>query len=334
MTDSTATAQTRPEEPRIERPFTLHLKADWGTQNLHRVCGWICQELLDRAGPLTRVAIWNGDGSVGSVRAVANGEVDIALSVPQPIMFSAFNGRGLYAGEAYPQLRALGVVPQRDRMVVALRRDLGISSFPELRKHKPTLALTTGANDGLSHVGWTAHEILRRSGVDVVSWGGEFLEADFPFLAFDYLVSGRANAIIHEALMLPAWQKLAPELAFLPFEEETLDGFAADFNWPSAVVREGYLPETPQLEVLDFSDFVVFTRDDLPDDIAYAVAWILGETSETVLTHFGYRALYPTSEYSPINYPFDPVAVGTTPIPLHPGAARYFDARAKGRADA
>ena len=333
ITESTAPAKTRPEEPTIERSFTLQLKADWGTQNLHRVCGWICQELLGRAGPSTRIGIWNGVGSRDAVSAVAHGEVDIALSVPKPMMFSAYNGRGLYSGEAYPQLRALGVIPQRDRLVVAVRRDLGISSFAELRKQKPALALTAGADDGVSHVGWPAQEILRRSGVDLLGWGGKLLEADFPYLAFDHLLSGRANAVIHEALMLPPWQQLAPQLEFLNIEQEVLDGFGEDFDWPSDVVREGYLPETPELHVLDFSDFVVFTRADLPQDIAYAVAWILGETSETVLQQFGYRTLYPSSEYSPINYPFDPIAVGSTPIPLHPGAARYFDALAESRPD-
>ena len=73
---------TRPEEPKISRPLVLHLRGDWGTANLHRICGWIAQELADRAGPGTRIATWNSRGCVDAVRAVGYGEVDIALTTP------------------------------------------------------------------------------------------------------------------------------------------------------------------------------------------------------------------------------------------------------------
>jgi ribulose-5-phosphate 4-epimerase/fuculose-1-phosphate aldolase len=73
---------TRPQEPKIGRPLTLHLRGDWGTANLHRICGWVAQELADRAGPGTRIATWNSRGSADAVRAVGRGEVDIALTTP------------------------------------------------------------------------------------------------------------------------------------------------------------------------------------------------------------------------------------------------------------
>ncbi|MER6959941.1 TAXI family TRAP transporter solute-binding subunit [Streptomyces sp. NPDC000618] len=312
----------RPTEPKLDRSLTLHLRGDWGSANLHRVCGWIAQELTDRCGPHTRIATWNSRGFSDAVRAVGRGEVQVALATPTAFVTSALDGRGVYADEFYPDLRALGVVPQRDRLVVAVHKDLGITTFAELREHKPALRLATSVHDGVNHVGLAAHEVLTRSGVDVTGWGGELLEDERPFESLDHVKKGRANAIVHEAVMLPAWQEIGPYLNFLEVEPDVLDGLHDDYGWPAAVVDEDYFPGCARFTTLDFSDFLVLTRADLADDVAYAIAWVLGETRH--ILEGQYRHLAP--ERSPVTYPLDPVTMGKAPIPLHPGAARYYDA--------
>ncbi|GAA3581343.1 hypothetical protein GCM10022222_77560 [Amycolatopsis ultiminotia] len=312
----------RPEEPKIDRPLTLHLRGDWGTANLHRVCGWVSQELADRAGPGTRIAIWNSRGFSDAVRAVGRAEVDIAMTTPAAFAVAALDGRGGYAGEAFPQLRALGVVPQRDRLVMAVHRSLELTSFAELRDRAPQLRLATSFRDGVNHVGLAAQEILERARVDVLGWGGRFLSDERPFESLDHVLTGRANAIVHEAVMLPQWQELAPDYRFLPVEDDVLAGLEADYGWPAATVAEGYFPGAGGFRTLDFSDFLMVTTSSLDEDVAYAIAWILGETRHLIEAQ--YRHLPP--ERSPISYPLDPPTMGRTPIPLHPGAARYYQA--------
>jgi uncharacterized protein len=317
-----ATGISRPREPKIDRSLTLHLRGDWGTANLHRVCGWISQELTDRCGRHTRVAIWNGRGFSDSVRAVGRGEVDIAMTTPVAFTTAALDGRGVFSTESFPELRALGVVPQRDRLVVGLHKSLGITSFAELRQAKPALRLATSINDGVNYVGLAAHEILVRSGVDIRGWGGELLEDERPFETLAHVKTGRADAIVHEAYMLPGWQEIGGDLNFLEVEEEVLDGLEKDYSWPAADVAEGHFPGSPAFRTLDFSDFLVLTRADLADDVAYAVAWVLGETRHLIEAQ--YRHLAP--ERSSITYPLDPVTMGVTPVPLHRGAAEYYSA--------
>jgi len=304
----------------LERPVTLHMQADWGMVNLTRVCGWLGQELTDRSAPGTRIAIWNGRGFTDNVHAVGDGGVDLAVATPAAFVTAALDGRGEYAGQAYPDLRALGVVPQRDRLVTAVRRELGIRSFSDLRTRKPALQLTTSGYDGVNHVGTAMHEVLTRSGVDVVGWGGQFLEHERPFECLDDVLEGRADAIVHEAVMLPAWQELAGDMTFLDVEPPVLDSLERDFGWPSAVVPADYFPGAPEIQTLDFSDFLVIVRADLPDDVAYALAWILGETREQLERQYSHLP----PERSPVTYPLDPHAMGVTPIPLHPGAAGYY----------
>ena len=319
---STNATSRRPVEPHIERSFTLHLRGDWGGANLHRVCGWIAQELADRCGPHTRIATWNSRGFSDAVRAVGRGEVHVAMTTPVAFATSALDGRGVYADEFYPELRALGVVPQRDRLLVAVRKNLGITTFAELRERKPALRLATSIHDGVNSVGLAAHEVLTRSGVDITGWGGALLEDERPFESLDHVREGRADAIVHEAMMLPHWQEIGPAMNFLEVEPDVLDGLQADFGWPAAEIEDGYFPDTPGFTTLDFSDFLVLTRADLPEDLAYAIAWVLGETRQVIEGQ--YRHLAP--ERSPITYPLDPVTMGKTPVPLHPGAARYYSA--------
>lgn len=313
-----------PAEPRLERSLTLHLRGDWGTANLHRICGWIAQELADRCGPHTRVATWNSRGFSDAVHAVGRGEVQVALTTPAAFAAAALDGRGVFSDEYYPDLRALGVVPQRDRLVVAVHKDLGIDSFAQLRERKPELRLATSVHDGVNYVGLAAHEILTRSGADVTGWGGRLLEDERPCESLAHAKEGRANAIVHEAVMLPAWQEVGKEMNFLEVEEEVLDSVRDDFGWPAAHVDDGYFPGRSAFRTLDFSDFLVLTRADLPEDVAYAIAWVLGETRHIIEGQ--YRHLAP--ERSPITYPLDPVTMGKAPIPLHPGAGRYYDALA------
>ncbi|MGH7907348.1 MAG: TAXI family TRAP transporter solute-binding subunit, partial [Candidatus Binataceae bacterium] len=68
--------------PHLSRSITLQFFGDWGQANLHRVCGWLAQEIGDRAGRYSRFAIWSGRGGTDAVRAVGRGLADVALTTP------------------------------------------------------------------------------------------------------------------------------------------------------------------------------------------------------------------------------------------------------------
>jgi uncharacterized protein len=317
----------RPPEPRLARSLQLHMRGDWGAANLHRICGWISQELAERAGPYTRTAIWNGRAFADSVHAVGRGEVDLAMVTPAAFARMGLTGAGPFNGERYPDLCALGVLPQNDRLVVALRRDLGIGSFGELRRARPALRVATSVHDGENFVGLARHEILTRSGVDVEGWGGSWVTYERPWEVLAAYRDGRADAVVYEAIMMPLWQELGAGMRFLEVEPDVLASIEQDLGLPAGELPAGYFPGSPALRTLDFSDFLVLTRADLADDLAYAIAWVLGETREVIERQ--YRHLPP--DRSPLGYPLDPAAMARTPVPLHPGAARYYAYEAAAR---
>ena len=312
--------------PKIDRSVTLHFRGDWGRANLHRALGWLGYEFLTLSGKHTRFAIWNGRGGYDNVEAVGRGEVDVALATPACFMPLAVEGKGPCGTERFPHIRALGHVPQHDRMIVALRRDLGIRSFAELREKKPKLRITLGPNDGISFMGVAADLLLAAHGLPraaLESWGCSFIENEEPHLCTTAMRRGEADMIVQEAVMTAYWRELAEkeDLIFLPIEAGARETLKAQYGLPTATLPKDYLRGIDrEMEFLDFSHFILLATTDLPDDIAYALAWASIERFATLEAM--YKHLPP--ERSPVHYPIDGKLAAQSPIPLHPGAARYF----------
>ena len=308
---------------RLSRSVTLQFMGDWGQANLHRVCGWLAQEMGDRSGPHSRFAIWNGRGGVDAVKAVGRGNVDVALATPAAFARMALDGRGPYKAEPLPLLRALGTVPQLDRLVLAIDASENIQSFEDLRQQRPALRIATSPNDGVNHVGLAAHTILDHAGISVEGWGGRFLEAERPNTCIELIMRDEANAVFHEAIMTPWWRELveARDVRFVPIESAVLDRLEGELGWPRAILPAGYFRNLERpLETLDFSDFVLIVRADMPDDIAELLAFCIAETSDALERQ--YRHIPP--ERSPVTYPLTPAGLAKTAIPLHPAEARYY----------
>src|SRR5262245_33880687 len=195
--------------PRIGRDVVLQFQGDWGQANLHRICGWLAQEFNDRAGSGSRTATWSGRGGSDAVEAIATRTVDLAMITPAYLGRSAREGLGMFAGTPHPELRALGAMPQDDRLVLAVDAQLGIESFADLREQQPALKIATSQDDGVNTIGYAVTRVLAAHGVPremIESWGGEFLEDERPFPPIAWYTEGLADAVFHEAIMSPQWQ--------------------------------------------------------------------------------------------------------------------------------
>lgn len=317
---------SRVPPPTIERSITLNFQGDWGRANLHRTMGWLCYELGRLSGPYTRIGIFNGVGGMDAAYSVGRGQIDVALMTPAWAARLAFHGSSLSGGESFPHLRALGNVPQNDRMILAIDRAHGIRSFAELRELQPKLIIAAGRDDGINLMGFGAQAFMSAADLPrerVEGWGASYREHDEPLEIFRDVIEGRADAIIMEAVMSEFWAEMADkvDLYYLPVEESVKARLMRDYRWPTASLPAHYqrgLDE--ESEFLDFSDFILLTTTDLPEDVAYSLAWSLVERYEGLARQ--YRHI--PSERSPVNYPIDPKAACRTSIPLHPGARRYF----------
>ena len=314
-------------EPRIDRPITLTFQGDWGQANLHRICGWLTQEVGDRCAPGSEFFIRSGRGGADAIDAVLSGDVDMALMTPTVAMEMVKAGVGPLTVDGADRLRALGTLPQRDRVVTCVDAQLGVSSMTELAGRQADLRIATSPDDGVNLIGLVAHRQLRALGIDPASVraaGGTFHYHERPFTAISDFRNGTANVLIHEAIMMPAWQRLAENrhVVYLDAPQVVLERFA-EWRWPSAVVPQGYLPELDHnLTAIEFSDFLMLCTEDLTDDVAALIAWCAVATRGALEVQYHHFA----PDRSPLTYPLEPQAIASAPIALHPSAAATYAA--------
>jgi TRAP-type uncharacterized transport system substrate-binding protein len=217
-------------------------------------------------------------------------------------------------------LCALGVIGQRDRLVVAADAALPASSVAELAAIAGSLTVATSPDDGVNLIGLAAHKALRLAGVDTDSLSFYYDERPFP--AIGAFADGDADVLIHEAIMTPHWQRIATTrpVRYLPWGDDVLAAFAAE-GWPPATVEAGYLPGLAEdLLTLDFSDFVLLCPRTLADDVAYLATWCMVKTRRALEAQYAHLP----RDHSPVTYPLVPADMAQTPVPLHPAAARAY----------
>jgi len=266
------------DEPRLDRRVTVQFRGDWGQANFHRVCGWLAQEVGDRSPEGSEFAIWSGRGGTDQIAALRAGKADIAVVTPAAAVSML----------KPDDLRALGTIPQRDRLVVAVDAALPASTVADLATVPRRLTVATSPDDGVNLIGFAAHKALRLAGVDAGSLSFRYDERPFPPIR--WFTDGEADVLIHEAVMTPQWQKIAAKrpVRYLPWGDHVLDAFAAE-GWPSATVPAGYLPGLEaDLRTLEFSDFVLLCPATLPDDIAYLTAWCMVKTRRALEAQYAH----------------------------------------------
>jgi NMT1-like family len=277
---------------------------------MHRICGWLAQEIGDRSPRGSEFAVWSGRGGSDQIAALRAGKADIAVVTPAAAVPMLQPG----------DLCALGVIGQRDRLVVAADAALPVSTVAELAAVAGRVTVATSPDDGVNLIGLAAHKALRLAGVDTDSLSFYYDERPFP--AIGAFADGGADVLIHEAIMTPHWQRIAAKrpVRYLPWGDEVLAAFAAE-GWPSATVEAGYLPGlTEDLLTLDFSDFVLLCPQTLADDVAYLAAWCMVKTRRALEVQYAHLP----RDHSPVTYPLVPADMARTPVPLHPAAARAY----------
>ena len=315
------------QNPRLARSYHLHFVGDWGRANFHRICSWLTEEFCKRSGPWSRVSISSiRGGGIEAVHRVEDGEVDLSIATPAKLISQALAGKGIFAGRAAPHLRALAVLPQNDRMVLAVRSDLEITSFEELRRKRPSIRIASCRDDGTSFIGHVARLFMRAHGVSdeiLRDWGSSYIEDTNPIDSLARMQRGEADAVLQEAIMTPHWAELVESgrVHVLSAEPDALAQMQMATGLPSNGLPAGYWSSLKHpVDALDFSDFVILVRDDMQEEVAHLLTWCLVETRAAIEQQY----LHLVPNRSPLSYPLIPRQMARTPVPLHPGAKRYY----------
>lgn len=191
---------------------------------------------------------------------------------------------------------------------------------------KPPITFTSSIDDGTNFIGYAATKFLEAHGItddDIRSWGGKVIRPPRPDQFTGLVESGEADCLLQEAITTPWWRNLIENNKIIPLrpEPEALQKLHDTLGLHVNPLPVGYWKNlTKELPAPDFSDFVIFVRGGLPDEVAYLLTWCLVETRHLIEAQYKHIP----SAQSPLTHPLEPKKMCQTPIPLHPGAREYY----------
>jgi len=303
----------------------------------------VCEALVGhRLGllPGVRVSVVTStdlQGALWNPVEVGTGELTLAITTPSAAARLAIEGRGPYR-TACPGLRAIAAYPHMDWIVFMVSASTAITSLYQLAETHYPLRLVTGRRrGGLQDVlTFTVEEVLRQYGISydaIERWGGHVFFGGPTHLGGKLVLEGEADGMFQEHRHAAIWHEIAASqpMTCLAVDEEVVRHVQRTYGFAPAEIPAGaYRGVERPVPTVDFSGWLVFCREDLPDDHAYAVARACDLTREQVTQALPDHALLT----------WDLPAAGPdymftrTVIPLHPGAAAYARERGYiGRAD-
>jgi TRAP transporter TAXI family solute receptor len=326
--DTTVNARAATAVDPIGPRVNFKIMADWGNANFHAIAGWIAAHLRWQSAPGSEFWIKTGTGYGDNINALVSREVDLVITTPYDVAPEwARAGTHFFAGqEPAPNIRALGWLPQNDRLVFAIRADTGITSFKDLRERKFPLKLASGFRTKDNLMMWVIDRVLEEHGIEVEAWGGQWVEHDFPRICVPFVTKGLANAVINEAIVVPQWRELVDKVPmnFLQFERQALDALATKYGLRPGVLPKGYLKVPQDVACIDWSNWAILVRDDMDEQLAYRLTSIMVEQRAELEGRYSHVP----SEIAAMTYPIRPDLMWKgTGAPLHPGAERYYRER-------
>lgn len=284
---------------------------------------WISMMLGIEMPSMKRMAINLISGDITSVSAIAKGEADLGITTPPACATMAFRGVGPYR-EKMENLRAILSFPHDDRMVWAVAAELGVKSIEELKDKK--LKFIVPGED--SPVGFAVEKILEAYDMPLKeqaakNWNVSY--EDYLFKVVSAGIRGQTDMVVHEGRKTPPWEKLtkAREMTFLPIREDVIDKLVKEYGFRRAILSKGMIDGAVKedLSTLDWSGWLLFTRDDVDDDLVYLITKIVVENKH--LFEMSFKGL--PLEKSDLVYPIDPQEIWkNVGVPLHPAAERYY----------
>ncbi len=276
---------------------------------------------------LRRVKIDLVLGDLLTVQALADGEADIAFTTPPACVAMGYRGTG-YFKKKLTNLRAIGSIPHDDRMVWAVPAASKIYSISDMAD-QPMRLVVAGKDFPVRFV---VEKILEASGMslDGLKQKGWVIIEESHCLKIPTLVlNGQADAVIHEGRMTPAWMELAATgtMRYLPVAEPVLDELENKYGFRKAVLSKWMFPGMEKdIPCVDFADWLLFTREDISEELVYILTKTLIEKRERIID-FHFRGI--PKEFNVVTCPVDPaqMARNIAGIPLHKGAERYYRER-------
>ncbi|QFT58878.1 NMT1/THI5 like protein [Sulfitobacter sp. THAF37] len=245
--------------------------------------------------------------SVENMGLIATGDADLAIGLADTVA-QAYQGTGRFEGQQLPMVRGLASLYANMIHIVALS-DSGITSLEDLRGKRVSI----GAPGSGTEVNTNA--ILEANGIS-------YDDIDEQRLNFNETADALANGDIDAGF----WSVGAPtssilnlsttqDIVIIALTEEQLNAARdADATFAVTTLAGGtYTGVDEDISVLGIPN-VLAVSSEMSDDLAYAITSSMFENIADL------QAVHPAANQTTVEFTLD-----ATPVPLHPGAIRYFE---------
>ncbi|NKX43726.1 TAXI family TRAP transporter solute-binding subunit [Roseicyclus persicicus] len=245
--------------------------------------------------------------SVENMGLIATGDADLAIALADTVA-QAYSGTGRFEGQQLPMVRGLASMYANMVQIVALESS-GITSLQDLVGRR----VSVGAPGSGTEV--NADAILQANGIS-------YDDIDEQRLNFNETADALANGDIDAGF----WSVGAPTSSILNLsttndiviiqltEEELAAAQAADATFAVTTLAGGtYTGVDADITVLGIPNVLVVSSE-MSDDLAYAITRAMFENIADL------QAVHPAANETTVEF-----TMSATPVPLHPGAIRYYE---------
>jgi TRAP transporter TAXI family solute receptor len=245
--------------------------------------------------------------SVENMGLVATGDADLAIGLADTVL-QAQTGTGRFEGQQLEMIRGLASMYANMVQIVALEGS-GITSLEDMRGKR----VSVGAPGSGTEV--NAEAILTANGIS-------YDDIDEQRLNFNETADALANGDIDAGF----WSVGAPTSSILNLattndiviigltDEQIAAAQAADATFARTTLAGGtYEGVDGDIAVLGIPNVLVASSE-MSDDLAYAITKAMFENIADL------QAVHPAANETTVDF-----TMSATPVPLHPGAIRYYE---------
>jgi TRAP-type uncharacterized transport system substrate-binding protein len=263
-------------------------------------------------------------GSAILAHEVVSGGIEMAFVNPSAMLTQAYRGVGLFTDKL--PVRIIGSYPSWDRFVIAIRKDLGFRSLEDVKAARYPLKISIREDPTHSTL-VLIHQLLGFHGMslaEIESWGGKLQKVGGPMskLRLDALRAGELDAVFDEGIRV--WLPEALDHGMVPIELSP-EAFAHldALGWRRVVLPKSRYPQlTQDCACIDFSGWPLYSSAALPDQVAYDVCEAFAARQDEMPweeeTYTGIAQVFHETDATPMD------------VPMHPGAARWYEEHLRG----
>ncbi len=309
-TEEKTTEEKTTEETSVDINLTFASGTSGGT--LEVVAQGIA-EAVRKTYPSSVITVIPG-GTVANIQRVSSGEADIGIAYTSDV--KAAHGGNEPFTEKYPGVRIIAATHATVAQHV-IRKGVGYDSLTDIVENK--YPLKVGFHAKGTGPEFFARKLFEFHGADAAtleSWGGKWVNPG-PGDAANLLKDGQLDSFERSGGLPDATiMELAinHDITLLKYDPETIKEVCEEFGYVEGTIKAGTYTFLKEDVATLVAPCVIVVDENLPDEVAYALAKSLHEQLDYMkLVHASVK-----------EYQSEPDALVNGLFAFHPGAEKYF----------